>query len=882
MDIHRSNIKDFILPKINSVFVVDYYLTIQSVFDSCEDFQYEDILANPRIRTQNEIVWATEVFLAKPVLLCNLKDKDKDFYSDLLIRAIHSIEELRLSIKENLDDRALSDLLEKVLSYIDDTSVYCGDGKIVIANWGMIPRETNIPHNTICRKGQLVGKYSKSADKQKTDIKDAPVCAAESMMKEVDSTVCGISTDICTEEAMDISEDSAPLTDGCALSDSPKVSVYEKLSDTKAGTYETETNTHIDTRSTEDSNRKNKSKWFMNFGKILAIMSLLMFLLFLSKDCQGPINIINPFFNPLPAVPTIEPIVDEFVGESADGMNIIATDRLNIYLDQKGNKKTMLKWARAFKRAYPGKEYEISFYDRELDFLQIMVPSSERDYIKTSLPEKLSGFSFEVYDESVYGSDSSMTDPMMNDPNASWYFAPIDAEGAWAVSTGNPDVIIAVVDNGFDSSHPEFEGRIFETYNVLTHDSSVWPIVTEDGVSAHGTHVAATVAGNCNNGTGISGIAPECRLLLVQVGSDSRSGMMSSTAIREGIKYSISNGADVVNISLGQTLSSYEANLSEARQLNYIDNSYRQEEAMWQKLSAMAEERKCVLVFSAGNNDVISGMDPKKRNNSTIIVSALDQSLNKASFSNYGIYPHLGREYSTVSAPGVNIYSATPNASYDYKDGTSMAAPIVSGSVALLKCLDRSLNSYQIINILKETGVPVGEDIGPMINIGKAMHMLNGDSTYKRFDCRSISKEIKYLRKQLDSLMNLCPEASEPEDTLKYDDAIRDPSSLDGLWMVTTSLVSTLDQSPVEIYMEFKSQEGKLILINKEREYSAPLKVEVAGTSIFIKQLSDARSDDGHTFIAYDYSCSADRNGNLFCTAISGGVDKFEFNLVRV
>ena len=888
MDIHRSQIRDFVLPKINSVFVVDYYLTIHSILSSSEDLQYKGILANPRIRTQNEIIWATESFLTKPVLLCNLLGNEKDYYADILVRAIHSVERLSSSIKSEDGGEASATLLRKALSYVDEGSVYCADGKIVIVNWGMMPRTTDVQHCTICRKGQLIGSYAEYLDKE--DYNEEIRSVDESIHQEFDGKLIddGSSLEINDKLAFQAEDIATSVDEETVLSDLEQEQAEEQMLEEADASVQDDKCNEADEKSPvevsdpELPEEKDKKKSFTALWKIPVLLLLLLALMFLTRGCHGPISVVNPFYNPLPSVPTVLPIYDDYVGESIDGMSLIALDRLNIYLDQKGNPRTMLKWARAFKRAYPGKEYEITYYDKELDILQIMVPSSEREVIKNSLPGQLSEFSFEVYEEAVYGADSQMSDPMMSDPSASWYFDPIDAEGAWEISTGNSDVVIAVVDNGFDASHPEFKDRIYKTHNILTHKSSVFPIRTENGIDGHGTHVAATVAGNCNNGLGLTGIAPECRLMLVQVGTDSSTGLMSSMAVIDGVKYAIDHGADVINISLGQCLSYYEQNLPESMQLNYIKISYRQEEAIWEILSAKAEAHKCVLVFAAGNNDVVSGMDPKKRNNSTIIVSALDESLNKVSFSNYGIYPHLGREYSTVSAPGVNIYSATPNESFSYMNGTSMAAPIVSGSVALLKSLDRNLNSHQVIHILKETGVNVGDDIGPMINIGKAVHLLNGEPDYGRVNCQKISKEIKKLRRQLDSLTHLCPEAAQPDDTLKFDDVVKNPTSLDGLWKVTTSLVSSRDQSPVEIFMEFQGQDGRKILINKGIEYSAPLKVEITDNTIFIKQLSDARAENGDTFIAFNYSCSTDRNGNLLCSGISAYGDKLEFNLVRV
>jgi hypothetical protein len=104
-----------------------------------------------------------------------------------------------------------------------------------------------------------------------------------------------------------------------------------------------------------------------------------------------------------------------------------------------------------------------------------------------------------------------------------------------------------------------------------------------------------------------------------------------------------------------------------------------------------------------------------------ITVSAIDknnQGINKANFSNYG-------SYSKISAPGVGIYSTVGSNNYQTMDGTSMAAPIVSGAVALMKSLNKSLTTKQIICILQSTGLPTqGNNIGKLLQLDKALQMV--------------------------------------------------------------------------------------------------------------------------------------------------------------
>ena len=249
-----------------------------------------------------------------------------------------------------------------------------------------------------------------------------------------------------------------------------------------------------------------------------------------------------------------------------------------------------------------------------------------------------------MFDETVFKTEAvSFNDPELSNQAHAWYLNAIGAKDAWNITLGDPEVVVAVVDNGFDANHPEFKGKITRPFNVLTQDAKIRPIVTKDGEDAHGTHVAATAVGNCNNGQGLMGIAPKCKLMPVQVANDNPEGCMSNQAIMEGVLYAINQGADVVNVSLGMYTPDAVKNMSEGQQLNYISSNLKQEELMWAKIFEKAKQRNCIIVFAAGNDNVISGIDPKKRSNESIRVSAVNTELTKAGFSNYGVYTNLNR-----------------------------------------------------------------------------------------------------------------------------------------------------------------------------------------------------------------------------------------------
>lgn len=920
MDIHRSSIKNYILPKVKSVYVIDYYEGIQGILSGREDFNFKELLANPRVRTQNEIIWSTEAFSHRPVLLISLHGAEKERYSYLLNQCIHSVEYLINVLKAEDGGEPLCELLTKTIPYIDESSVYCGDGKIVLVNWGLIPRTQNNTAGQIYRSGKFIGNWDKTYYKPpviKTAITESvPVqdAVGEDNPTNIDDvSISGNKLSYPTmpdnEERYDINDiangkfgiantvDSNPIevASDTKSMESPKDITVEKDSKSESNN-ESEKQESVKASDTQfikkEKDDKNEYDWgtlIANFWQgfkflfrkllwIILFAALFFLIMFLFKDCQGPFHKINPYYNPLPENPTVQPIEDSHVGLNADSTTYIATDRLNILLEQE-NENTMLEWAKAFKGIYDKEQYEIIYYNKDLGTLQIRVPDNERESIMKNLPDEIPQFRFEVFEETVMGSNEAINDPMLSNPENSWYLNPIGAKQAWDITLGEEDVVIAVIDNGFDTRHPELSGKSYNSYNVLTRNDYLRPIYTKDGIDAHGTHVAATAAGNYNNNAGLLGIAPKCKLMLIQVGNDNLEGWMSTTAIREGVLYAINQGADVINLSLGMHIEDKIKKMSDGEQLNFISSSFRQEEILWNYIYSKAKKSNSTIVYAAGNENVIAGIDPKKRSKDVINVSAINKELNKASFSNYGVFPELNREYSTLSAPGVSIYSAAPDNQYVSYNGTSMAAPIVSGAIALLKSIDNNLTTEQSIAILKKTGKYISSNIGPMINIGKALLTLKND-TVVHYDCDRIKKEIENLKARIDSLARICPDAAEPADTLKYSEAIKDKHGLDGVWKSTTGLVASSDNTPVNLYMSFRKLKGKLTIENKGKEYTATLNATIKKGKIHIVQEGPA-TNGKESFSKYVYECVADRKGYLQCTATSIN-NKVIFNLVKI
>lgn len=289
--------------------------------------------------------------------------------------------------------------------------------------------------------------------------------------------------------------------------------------------------------------------------------------------------------------------------------------------------------------------------------------------------------------------------------NAGWHLDAIRLKGGWRITQGSPDVRVAVVDDGIEATHPMFAGRIADAYNVFTQDNH---LSIGEG---HGTHTAALAAGSADFfANGVSGVAPKCTLIPVQVFDNGRCPL---SALVAGVMYAIHHQADVVNISIAPQFQGLNA-LPVGVQDLIAHHRFNNMEALWKRVSNLAAAKKSILVFAAGNDNILASIPPENRNNSSLVVSAVDSHLRQASFTNYG-------DKLDISAPGVNISSAFPRHAYRACDGTSMAAPIVTGAVALMKSIKRDLTVQQAGNVLYSTGLATVGNVPPMVQLDKAL-----------------------------------------------------------------------------------------------------------------------------------------------------------------
>lgn len=325
-----------------------------------------------------------------------------------------------------------------------------------------------------------------------------------------------------------------------------------------------------------------------------------------------------------------------------------------------------------------------------------------------------------------------------------WYLKKINVPTAWNATTGSSDVIVAILDTGFDLDHPDLQNQIWINKNEIPMDGidndgngyiddvNGYDFIDQDATPepnpnksyneaavSHGTVIAGIIGAETNNEIGIAGINWKVKLMDVRILGNDGSG--NSKTARKGIEYAIKNRAKIINLSF-----------------TGFDNDPELENAI-----KAANEVGVLVVAAVGNTEggginldlkpIYPACDGQgNADNGIIGVAATDESDAKATFSNYG------SNCTDLSAPGVDILSTVyqndtwlPFSNGYYQDGwsgTSMAAPIVSGSAALILSLHPTLKPEQVKNILRlsadpvhETGLAQGKMGAGRLNIASAL-----------------------------------------------------------------------------------------------------------------------------------------------------------------
>ena len=283
----------------------------------------------------------------------------------------------------------------------------------------------------------------------------------------------------------------------------------------------------------------------------------------------------------------------------------------------------------------------------------------------------------------TYGSDTPTSSvPAENFEENLWGFEAINTRDAWRVTRGK-GIVVAVIDTGVDGTHSDLAGKVLEGRSTVTNKKLIAGENSDSG--GHGTHVAGIIAAS-ENGSGVVGVAPEAKILPVQVLGDGGTG--SDRSVAEGIDWAVQNGAQVINLSLGGEMNPFS--LDASRSCAAVNRAF---------------DANVVVIVSAGN-DGDSG-NPKSEPAScrgALSVSAVDENLNRSYFSSFD--GTVG-----ISAPGSSIISSLPtDERYQFGqwNGTSMAAPFVAGAAALIRAANPLWDAKQVIIALKSSAVDLG------------------------------------------------------------------------------------------------------------------------------------------------------------------------------
>lgn len=221
---------------------------------------------------------------------------------------------------------------------------------------------------------------------------------------------------------------------------------------------------------------------------------------------------------------------------------------------------------------------------------------------------------------------------------------------AWGITRGSSSVLVGVLDSGIDTSHPDLVNKVNVTLSRNFTDEG-----TINDLTGHGTHIAGIIAATSNNAEGIAGSAWDVKLVNLKV-SD-RNGDLDVFDVVAAINYAQDIGIKIINCSFGFPLVA-------AVFLQSAVSSY-----------------SGLIVAAAGNNGNTVQRFPAAFNYDKIIsVASCTTEDEIASNSSHGSWVDL-------AAPGVGIYSTLPNNQYGKMSGTSMAAPFVTGTAALLLSL---------------------------------------------------------------------------------------------------------------------------------------------------------------------------------------------------
>ncbi len=829
--------------------VPDKFVAIYKVIASQLGVEVADILSQPQLSEssyegKSMATWLSKHATGAMTSIATLGDSEKQMALDLLNQRLDQIQKLgqKLLLSEKEENVKWGQLILKAIVFPSLEFVFYSNSTVIISFWGF--------------------------EKQSGPTGSSSyVLERESSALDLDSSSTVKNDDVYPGQ---LEEDASPTS---ALDDKYNSSLDHKdenrvIASEKDGKESSSTENIISQTQLKEQRESPPSKNPNRFWWLLLLL-LLPFFWYLWNKAEKQQE------TPKSTGQLLIPIEADKIIISKDSVRYIVSDRLNIALH--GDNRDLESFAKELKKQYPTESIEIIYQDEKTARLQIQVPESELEAVKNSLESKMSGYDLLIWHESIFKSNSTSPDPGLSDIQKSWYFNEVQAQDAWKITKGNPDIVIAILDSGFDVEHPELKSKVFKPWDVISRSSD---IQLHPEYSIHGTHVASIASGESDNGLGVSGIAPHCKIMPIKVAD--YNGTMATSYVIDGFLYAINNGAHVINMSLGLHVNPNLQYYPEEHQMAIIRNQFKEEEAFWNQLFSIAAGQNVAVVLAGGNQNILIGIDPMDRSDYPIKVSATAQGGIKAAFSNWGYM-------SDVSAPGENIFNAIPNKTFDFLNGTSMAAPIVAGATALIKSNHPDFTPSEIKALLKNTGIsaysPNGQHIGNIIQINDALLAAKNGNTPKA-DCNDIQSRIDSLTQEINRLRRECLTPIKVDTMHIPSIGSANPQLIQGRWKSSSPLVNDRTEENIELYFDFElGNSGRITLVEQDGTIcEANINWTIDNNLLVFNQLQNAICEDDRSYSKYSFSCQPDKRGNALCVAkrTNKSGEIVDFTLIRI
>jgi thermitase len=312
------------------------------------------------------------------------------------------------------------------------------------------------------------------------------------------------------------------------------------------------------------------------------------------------------------------------------------------------------------------------------------------------------------YRKQDYNNSDSISQLTPNDEflNRQWYLNntsnpnfDVRAIDGWRISKGVEDIIIAIIDEGVDTLHPDLKDKIVSQFDAVENDNDQQP---QDN-AGHGTSCAGIAAASTNNGLGVSGIGWNNKIMPIRIAKVNSGGRWETNAniIANGILEAVNRGARVLSCSWGGGTPS-----------SYINSSID-----------YAISKNCIVVFAAGNDassvNYPANLSLEKKIITVAATNEWDESKSRTSQDGEDWWgTNFGPEI-VVSAPGVHMTTTDitgdgkgyePDSDYIFDfNGTSSSTPLVAGAIALLLSRDSNLTVDGIIELIKNNSDDLGD-----------------------------------------------------------------------------------------------------------------------------------------------------------------------------